>query len=80
MTHSNLELARDRIQRMQETAALHHEARRAVLLGRALRRAERSERKARRLVLAAQQLRARIARLEAGDCQLHVQDYIGPGL
>jgi hypothetical protein len=51
---------------MQEAAALQHEARGALVRGRALRRAERAERKALRLAEAAGQIRARIARLEIG--------------
>jgi hypothetical protein len=66
MRHSNLELARERIRGMQEAAALQHEARGALVRGRALRRAERAERKALRLAEAAGQIRARIARLEIG--------------
>jgi hypothetical protein len=66
MNHSNLELARDRIRRMQEAAAQHHEGRRALVHGRALRQAERAERKALGFARAAQQIRARIARLEIG--------------
>ena len=66
MRHANLELARDHIRALQEAAAVQHEARRAWVHGRALRRAERAERKALRFARAAQQLRARIARLEIG--------------
>jgi hypothetical protein len=51
---------------MQAAAALHQEARRAMTHGRALRQAERAERKTRCHAEAAQQLRARIAELETG--------------
>jgi hypothetical protein len=63
---SKLVVARNRIQGMQADAALHHEARRALAHGRAVRQAERAERKTRRLAQAAQRLRARAAELEAG--------------
>jgi hypothetical protein len=66
MAHSELELARDRIRGMQAAAALHQEARRAMTHGRALRQAERAERKTRCHAEAAQLLRARIAELETG--------------
>jgi hypothetical protein len=66
MRHSNLELAQDRISGMQAAAAEQHEARRALIRGRALRRAARAERKALRFARAAQQIRARIAGLETG--------------
>jgi hypothetical protein len=66
MAHSQVALARDRIQGMQAAAAQQHEARHARIRRRALRQAERAERKARRFAQAARRLRAGIAEAEGG--------------
>jgi hypothetical protein len=66
VAQSRLEAAQDRIRDMQTSAARHHDARQALIHGRALRQAGRVERRMRRLAEAAQQLRARIADLESG--------------
>jgi hypothetical protein len=66
MAHLQLELVQDRLRTLHAAAALHHEARQAVVHGRAIRRAERAERKTLCHAQAARQLRARIAELETG--------------
>lgn len=66
MAHVQLELAQNRIRGMQAAAALHHEARRAKIHGRAIRQAERAERKTICHMEDARRLRARIAELEVG--------------
>jgi hypothetical protein len=66
MAHVQLELAQDRLRSLQAAAALHHEARRALIHGRTVRQAERAERKTLCHARNARQLRARIAELEVG--------------
>jgi hypothetical protein len=67
MAHVELELVQHRLQSLQAAAALHTEARRAMIHNRAVRRAERAERKTRCHAQTARQLRARIAELEVGS-------------
>jgi hypothetical protein len=66
MAHVQLELAQDRIRSLQAAAALHHEARRALIHNRTVRLAEQAERKTLCHAQTASQLRARIAELEVG--------------
>jgi hypothetical protein len=66
MAHVELELVRDRLQGLQAAAALHNEARRALIHSRTVRQAERAERKTLCHEQNARRLRARIAELEVG--------------
>ncbi len=66
MAHVELELVQDRLQSLQAAAALHNEARRALIHNRTVRQAERAERKTLCHAQTARQLRARIAELEVG--------------
>jgi hypothetical protein len=66
MEPSKLAVAQDRIHGFQASAAMDHQAHEAVVHRRAVRQAERAERKTRRLAQTAQRLWARVAELEAG--------------